>query len=31
MQKEIESTYQTALKKKDDLAIALALQDMQGP
>ena len=25
MQKEIESAYQTALKKKDDLAIALAL------
>lgn len=25
MQKEIETAYQTALKKKDDLAIALAL------
>ena len=25
MQKEIESAYQTALKKKDDMAIALAL------
>ena len=25
MQKEVESAYQTALKKKDDMAIALAL------
>ena len=30
MQKEIVSAYQTALKKNDDMTIALALQDMQG-